>query len=124
MAGDFRGTVVLDFDGVLHSYTSGWQGATIISDPPTVGAVQFVHDLMSWGYDVVVASTRCAEDEGRHAVAAWLIMHGFPILTISRGKPPGVVYLDDRALRFEGPGQWPDEEEVAMASIPWMKRGG
>ncbi len=27
-------TVVFDFDGVIHSYTSGWKGATVIPDPP------------------------------------------------------------------------------------------
>jgi hypothetical protein len=27
----------LDFDGVLHSYTSGWKGAAVIPDPPVPG---------------------------------------------------------------------------------------
>ena len=27
-------TVVFDFDGVIHSYISGWEGADVILDPP------------------------------------------------------------------------------------------
>ena len=32
----------LDFDGVLHSYTSGWLGADVIPDPPVPGYAQFL----------------------------------------------------------------------------------
>ena len=32
----------LDFDGVIHSYTSGWKGARIILDPPVPGALDFI----------------------------------------------------------------------------------
>ncbi len=34
----------LDFDGVIHSYTSGWKGADVIPDPPVEGAMQFIWD--------------------------------------------------------------------------------
>ena len=31
--------VVLDFDGVIHSYKSGWKGADVIPDEPVPGPV-------------------------------------------------------------------------------------
>ncbi len=29
----------VDFDGVVHSYTSGWKGETVIPYPPVNGAL-------------------------------------------------------------------------------------
>jgi hypothetical protein len=36
----------LDFDGVIHSYTSGWKGADVIADPPVPGAFQFIGEAL------------------------------------------------------------------------------
>ena len=40
-----RRTVCLDFDGVLHSYRSGWCGADVIPDPPIHGTREAVARL-------------------------------------------------------------------------------
>lgn len=115
-----KGTVVLDLDGVLHSYASGWQGETTIGDPPVEGAQAFVRSLIAAGYDPVVASTRCNSEAGRGAVASWLVKHDFPLgLRIAEGKPAGLVYLDDRALRFTG--VWPTVSEIEAAATPWNR---
>lgn len=110
-------TLCLDFDGVLHSYASGWQGAENIPDPPTPGAKAFV-TAAGEHFKVVVYSTRCATQEGRDAIARWLDKHGFPQLTIAETKPPALVTIDDRALTFTG--EWPEIAEL-LAFKPWNK---
>lgn len=35
-------TICVDFDGCLHAYTSGWQGAEVVSDPPVPGAIDWL----------------------------------------------------------------------------------
>lgn len=116
--------IVLDFDGVLHSYASGWQGAETIPDPPTPGAQRFVEELLEGGWEPIVCSTRAETVAGVAAIAQWLIEYGFPsvlVSTICHGKPPALVYLDDRALRFNGPGTWPSLEVLEVAASPWTK---
>lgn len=96
--------IVLDFDGVLHSYTSGWCGP-VPTDPPTPGAVDFVRWLLSAGVRVTIVTTRAATPEGFDGVRAWLVAHQFPEaarLLVTDQKVPAHLYLDDRGLRFEG----------------------
>ncbi len=62
----------LDFDGVIHSYTSGWKGPRNIPDPPNDGAIQFMLDALEAGYDVVIHSSRARYFGGIWAMKSWL----------------------------------------------------
>ena len=42
-------TVSFDFDGVIHSYRSGWKGAAVIPDPPVEGIKEVIEQLISDG---------------------------------------------------------------------------
>lgn len=95
-------TVVFDFDGVIHSYKSGWKGTTIIPDPPVDGIKTVIEDLLEKGYRVVIVFSRCNTSEGIDAIRNWLKHHGFPWLEVMAEKPPALVYVDDRAICFDG----------------------
>lgn len=95
-------TVVFDFDGVIHSYKSGWQGVTNIPDEPVPRIKENIARLRNDGYRVVVVSTRCAEPEGMKAVCNYLEKHNIVVDDVYADKPPAICYVDDRALRFNG----------------------
>lgn len=97
-------TVVFDFDGVIHSYTSGWQGPTVIPDPPVPGIREVLKQLKLWGYNIVVSSSRCEDRESKDAVNDYLrdcdLLKYIDLIT--NKKPPALCYIDDRALTFDG----------------------
>lgn len=64
----YQPNVVLDFDGVIHSYVSGWQGVDVVPDPPVPLIDEEIKRIRAAGYRVVVVSTRCATPEGMGAV--------------------------------------------------------
>lgn len=112
----------LDFDGVVHSYVSGWQGPRNIPDPPTAGAIEFISDALCEGWDVVIHSSRARYFGGITAMRAWLQRHAGNLwdtmgpslceVRFSRWKPPAVITIDDRAMRFEG--IWPNAKGLRM----------
>jgi len=61
----------VDFDGVLHSYTSGWKGPRVIPDPPVDGAIQFLITAQKH-FNVHVYSSRSRYFGGRRAMKVWL----------------------------------------------------
>lgn len=95
-------TVVFDFDGVIHSYTSGWKGEGVIPDPPVPGIKEAIAKIRTAGYEVVVVSTRCATEQGYGAIRAWLVDNEIEVDAVKTEKPPAIVYIDDRAICFDG----------------------
>lgn len=98
----YKPTVVFDLDGVIHSYTSGWKGASEIPDPPVPGMRKVIDELRERGYKVVVVSTRCIGPEGMGAVKRYLKENRIEVDDVLAEKPPAICYVDDRAIRFDG----------------------
>lgn len=94
-------TVCLDFDGVIHSYRSGWKGVTVIPDPPIHRVDRAIARLRK-NYRVVVYSARCQGEDGVQAIREWLVKHNIEVDDVCLFKPPAHVYVDDRAVPFTG----------------------
>jgi len=100
-----KSILCLDFDGTIHSYVSGWQGAGVISDEPVAGAFDFIKDA-SLHFDVHVYSARSGLPGGIDAMNTWFIEHGWSSnhkgepadLSFPTSKPPAHVSIDDRAI--------------------------
>ena len=122
----------MDFDGVIHSYDSGWKGIDQIPDPPVPGALQFLVKAMEH-FRVAIYSTRSAAPEGLTAMRTWLgywsvdpdygmgdqFDHGaWGELEWPTEKPPAFVSIDDRAMMFTG--RWPDVKGL-LKFKPWNK---
>ena len=98
----YKPTVVFDFDGVIHSYKSGWQGAENVPDPVVPGIKEAIGQLRELGYKVVVVSTRCASAAGMGAVRKYLKDNDIEVDDVMAEKPPALCYVDDRAICFRG----------------------
>lgn len=69
-----RKILCLDFDGVLHSYESGWKGPRVIPDEPTDGAMEFLVVAIE-RFEVAIFSSRSSYLGGRWAMKRWLRLH-------------------------------------------------
>jgi hypothetical protein len=115
MAKAWKPILVLDFDGVLHSYTSGWQGARTISDPPVPGALQFLAESMAC-FKVAILSSRSHQFGGRRAMKQWLRKH-FMALTEGKGPFDCPQWLYDRVLQTAFADPWEAEVRHAVECI-------
>lgn len=86
--------VLVDFDGVIHQYSKGWQDGTIY-DPPVPDAVHALAALEAHGYEVVIFSSRDSEQ-----IRKWMIEQGLGAFRVTNVKEPAIAYIDDRAIRF------------------------
>lgn len=114
----------LDFDGVIHSYSSGWKGADVIPDPPVAGAIDFILAAVDH-FHVNIYSSRSGQAGGIDAMQNWLSKHCgddelvFDVLHWPTEKPAAMVTIDDRAVTFNG--TWPRIDDL-LAFRPWNKK--
>lgn len=123
-------TLCLDFDGVIHSYKSGWKGAAEIPDPPVEGALEFIVAATK-RFRVAIHSSRSGQEGGIPAMKRWL---GHWLISQAAGdgmalvdadkvwgwveneidwptsKPGAFLTIDDRGFCFRG--YWPSLDEI------------
>lgn len=102
----------LDFDGVIHSYASGWRGARCIPDEPVHGALAFIVSALE-RFDVQIFSARSAHWGGRRAIKRWLQKH-YCRLAPCWEETPG--WFRER-IAGNGHDPWHDEVDYATRRI-------
>lgn len=107
--------ICVDFDGVIHSYTSGWKGMDNIPDPPVARAFEFLAEAVQH-FTVNIYSSRSKDPMGLEAMQVWFKSQGlnpniFAQLKFPTQKPAAVMTIDDRAFCFKG----------EFPSMEWLK---
>lgn len=116
----------IDFDGVLHAYTS-WNDGKL--NGPVPYAAESTKDLADEGYLIIIHTTRGSEE-----IEPFLEEHGFywhlinenpfsssiPDPPRNLGKPRADMYIDDRAIGFHG--YWSRTLDDIRRFMPWWKR--
>lgn len=124
----------VDFDGVIHSYTSGWRGPAVIPDPPVPGALLWLWKATEW-FDVQVYSSRSKSPQGLAAMSRWFeeqCAKEWPddpetaalvsnCVTFAHEKPAAFLTIGDRAICFDG--DWAALDPCALLDFePWNKQ--
>lgn len=131
-----RPILCLDFDGVIHRYNSGWQGATTIADDVTTGFFEWL-DEAAKHFRVVIYSSRSSDPNAVMAMQIWLYEQrkkwrarggksphefGEPVtVEFASEKPAAFLTIDDRALTFDGDWSHYQPQDL-LAFLPWNKR--
>jgi hypothetical protein len=120
--------IAVDLDGVLHSHTSKFTVPWKVLDPPVPNSFAWL-ERMSQDFDIIIHTSRFTKDQGAiertrvlTAVVDWLeryeldadVLRSLTFWT-HPGKPHALLYVDDRAYRFEG--RFPTRADVFKK--PW-----
>ena len=119
----------LDFDGVVHQYSKGWQDGTIYDDV-TEGFFEWA-EVAAQKFKLVIYSSRSKTMEGIEDMRSWyhnqLSLYEARVgrsptpefsVTFATSKPPAFVTIDDRAVNFTG--NWKDfNPDDLLKFKPW-----
>jgi len=117
-------TIICDFDGVIHSYKSGWKGADVCPDQPVEGAIEWLNN-MARDFKIAILSSRSHQEGGIEAMRKYVLEHGVTYQHIEdesiffpTEKVPAIMSIDDRGFRFNG--TFPSKLEIDNF-LPWYK---
>jgi hypothetical protein len=119
----------IDFDGVVHRYSKGWQDGKIYDDV-TDGFFEWAADAQQH-FKLVIYSSRSKDPEQRTLMAMWLheqrnkwiAAHGpadvdLIEIEFASEKPPAWLTIDDRCIKFEGRWDWL-RSDILRRFKPW-----
>lgn len=128
--------LALDFDGVIHSYSSGWRGPRTIPDPPVPGALEFIcHAVASGKVQLAIYSSRSRYFLAKRAMRKWLFNQYMALAGVDpedrwnipdpgKGEIPQWLYSWIACLAFADP--WDDEARYGikklLREISWPTR--
>jgi hypothetical protein len=92
-------TLTIDFDGVVHGYTKGWQDGEIYDD--LVEGTAEALKILSEQYDLILQSARITE-QGTKGIEKYLKEKGIDkyFVEVTNEKKPSERYIDDKGLKF------------------------
>jgi capsule biosynthesis phosphatase len=101
--------LIVDCDGVIAGKD---HGGDYSQAPPLKHGIEQVNKLYDMGYEITLFTARYGEREkgnlhkqygrGHREWIDWLDEHEVKYHNAYMGKPPGVLYIDDKAARVEG----------------------
>lgn len=128
----FKPTICVDFDGVIHSYERGWQGGEIYGTV-VPGFFEWVESVRHQ-FRLMIYSSRSKDDDLRNKMSVWLVRHLVAwqsehgqcekteevIFEFAHEKPAAWLTIDDRAVTFRGDWSAPElSAEAMLAFKPW-----
>lgn len=100
--------ILVDFDGVIHSYVSGWTNTKEAIDPPVEGAINWLEYITQQDdLEICIYSSRSSQEGGIECMKKYLIENGlsniaFNKLIFPTKKGPAFLTIDDRVYLFKG----------------------
>ncbi|MFH0853419.1 MAG: hypothetical protein V1853_03360, partial [bacterium] len=94
-----RRRLAIDFDGVIHKYSRGFDDGTIY-DPPVAGTRQTLTKLREKWW-IFIYTVRADTKKGKQAIEQYLKKYKIPFDEIVSHKPVAFAYIDDRAIHFK-----------------------
>lgn len=109
-----RPILSLDFDGVIHSYKSGWRGPRCIPDEPVPGALEFIVKALKV-FDVQIYSSRSNYWGGRRAMKRWLRWNCIKLAPTYDATPEWLRGFIDSVAPMEG--SWDEDAKWGVIAL-------